>query len=43
MRMSPRPELGVRKVGHFGFFRAEMESPLWRTHLYPELAQQKSA
>jgi predicted alpha/beta hydrolase len=37
-RLSPTT-LGVRRVGHFGFFRKEMEYPLWRAHLAPELAR----
>ncbi len=30
-------DLGVRRVGHFGFFRSAHE-PLWRTELLPEIA-----
>jgi predicted alpha/beta hydrolase len=37
-RLSPT-SLGVRSVGHFGFFRPEMEYPLWRAHLFPEIAR----
>jgi predicted alpha/beta hydrolase len=32
-------ELGLRRVGHFGFFRPEMKTPLWQTHLRPELVE----
>ena len=39
MRRLVPSELGVRRVGHFGFFRPEMEYPLWRAHLVPELAR----
>ena len=35
VRLAP-PDVGVDKIGHFGFFRREME-PLWDTHLVPEL------
>ena len=35
-------ELGVRKVGHFGFFRPEMEAPIWTRHVYGELARSSS-
>lgn len=35
-RLSPE-DLGVRRVGHFGFFRPWAEAPLWRAHLLPEL------
>lgn len=31
-------ELGVKRIGHFGFFRREME-PLWQEHLVGELAR----
>jgi predicted alpha/beta hydrolase len=37
VRLSPA-ELGASRVGHFGFFRAEMEAPLWEAQLLPELA-----
>jgi predicted alpha/beta hydrolase len=36
-RLAPR-EVGVQRIGHFGFFRSAFEQPLWRTHLLPELA-----
>lgn len=42
MRRFDPSELHVRRVGHFGFFRREMEDPLWRTHLIPELAQSEA-
>ncbi|MBP9144458.1 MAG: alpha/beta fold hydrolase [Thermoanaerobaculia bacterium] len=35
-RFSPA-ELGLRRIGHFGFFRPEMAEALWRPHLLPEL------
>lgn len=30
-------DLGVRRIGHFGFFRPELSECLWRPHLLPEL------
>lgn len=30
-------DLGVRRIGHFGFFRPELSESLWRPHLLPEL------
>ena len=36
-RISPA-ELGVRRIGHFGFFRPSFEHSLWRGHLLPALA-----
>jgi predicted alpha/beta hydrolase len=36
-RMTPK-DVGVKRVGHFGFFRKEMETPLWQAHVAPELA-----
>ena len=36
-RIAPR-DIGVKRIGHFGFFRAAFESSLWRPHLLPELA-----
>jgi predicted alpha/beta hydrolase len=36
-RIAPR-DIGVRRIGHFGFFRAAFERSLWRPHLLPELA-----
>lgn len=38
MRRLRPGDVGVRRVGHFGFFRAEMEVPLWEPTLRPELA-----
>lgn len=35
-RLAPQ-EVGVRRIGHFGFFRPAYESSLWREHLLPEL------
>jgi predicted alpha/beta hydrolase len=33
-----RPEdAGARRIGHFGFFRAQFEDSLWRAQLLPEL------
>lgn len=37
LRFHPR-ELGVEKVGHFGFFRKEMQAPIWDAKVLPELA-----
>jgi predicted alpha/beta hydrolase len=36
-RISPQ-DIGVRRIGHFGFFRAAFEASLWQRHLLPELA-----
>jgi predicted alpha/beta hydrolase len=36
-RIAPQ-DIGVKRIGHFGFFRAAFESSLWRPHLLPELA-----
>lgn len=36
-------DLRVRRIGHFGFFRREMESRLWETHLMGELARADAA
>jgi predicted alpha/beta hydrolase len=36
-RFTPE-ELGARRIGHFGFFRAASEIRLWQEHLLPELA-----
>ncbi len=35
-RISPA-DLGVRRIGHFGFFRPHFAESLWRRHLLPEL------
>jgi len=37
VRITPS-EAGLRHIGHFGFFRPEMEEALWRRFLLPELA-----
>jgi predicted alpha/beta hydrolase len=31
-------DIGQKRIGHFGFFRAQQEQALWRPHLLPELA-----
>ena len=36
-RIAPA-EAGVRRIGHFGFFRATLAEALWRKHLLPEFA-----
>lgn len=36
-RIAPR-DIGVERIGHFGFFRARFEDSLWRRFLLPELA-----
>ena len=36
-RIVPR-ELGLQRVGHFGFFRARFEQALWSAYLIPELS-----
>jgi predicted alpha/beta hydrolase len=36
-RISPQ-EIGVPRIGHFGFFRAAFEGSLWKDYLLPELA-----
>jgi len=36
-RISPA-DIGVRRIGHFGFFRPHFAESLWRQHLLPELA-----
>ena len=35
-RIAPQ-DIGVQRIGHFGFFRAAFESSLWRGHVLPEL------
>jgi predicted alpha/beta hydrolase len=35
-RIAPQ-DLGVPRIGHFGFFRAGFERSLWQDHLLPEL------
>ena len=37
LRLSPG-DLDVPRIGHFGFFKREMASPLWRPHLLDRLA-----
>src|SRR5262249_31295353 len=36
-RIAPA-DIGVSRIGHFGFFRSRFEHSLWRGHLLPELA-----
>lgn len=36
-RIAPR-DIGVERIGHFGFFRPAYERSLWQDHLLPELA-----
>ena len=36
-RIAPQ-DIGVRRIGHFGFFRSAFEASLWQRHLLPELA-----
>lgn len=36
-RIAPR-DIGVARIGHFGFFRPRFEDSLWRRFLLPELA-----
>jgi predicted alpha/beta hydrolase len=36
-RIAPR-DIGQKRIGHFGFFRAQQEQTLWRPHLLPELS-----
>ncbi len=36
-RISPE-DIGVPRIGHFGFFRAAFEASLWKRYLLPELA-----
>jgi predicted alpha/beta hydrolase len=36
-RISPA-DIGVRRIGHFGFFRPHFAESLWRAHLLPELS-----
>ena len=35
-RIAPQ-DIGAKRIGHFGFFRAAFESSLWRGHVLPEL------
>ena len=36
-RISPE-DIGVRHIGHFGFFKAKFEKHLWENYLLPELS-----
>lgn len=36
-QITPR-EIGLKRIGHFGFFRAQSEAPLWQAYLIPELS-----
>lgn len=36
-RIAPK-EIGVKRIGHFGFFRPKFERALWRAYLLPELS-----
>ncbi len=36
-RISPQ-DIGAKRIGHSGFFKARFEDSLWRGHLLPELA-----
>jgi predicted alpha/beta hydrolase len=35
-RLSPK-DIGVKHIGHFGFFRHRFADSLWQQHLLPEL------
>jgi hypothetical protein len=35
-RIAPH-DIGVKRIGHFGFFRSCFESTLWRGYLLSEL------
>ena len=35
-RIAPH-EIGVSRIGHFGFFRSQFADSLWSSHLLPEL------
>lgn len=37
VRLAPA-DVGVRRIGHFGFFRPEMRAPLWESRVRGELA-----
>ncbi len=41
-RITPK-DIGVRRIGHFGFFRPEHESSLWQAHLLPELTERMAS
>jgi hypothetical protein len=36
-RIAPA-DIGVSRIGHFGFFNSRFQDSLWQTHLLPELA-----
>lgn len=36
VRIAP-DDAGIRRIGHFGFFRPSNEEPLWKRYLLPEL------
>jgi predicted alpha/beta hydrolase len=36
VRLQPQ-ELGLRRIGHFGFFRTQMSAPLWDAHVWPHV------
>jgi predicted alpha/beta hydrolase len=36
LRLTPA-QVGVRRIGHFGFFRSDQADVLWRPHLLPAL------
>lgn len=36
-RIEPK-EIGVERIGHFGFFRSTFSESLWRAHLLPQLS-----
>lgn len=36
-RLAPR-DIGVKRIGHFGFFRQEFQDSLWKEHVLPELS-----
>ena len=36
IRLSPK-EIGVNRIGHFGFFKEKYENVLWQAYLLPEL------
>jgi predicted alpha/beta hydrolase len=36
-RITPE-DVGLKRIGHFGFFRAQFERALWSTYLIPELS-----
>lgn len=37
VRLDPA-QLGMKRIGHFGFFRSSAEAPLWRSYLLPTLS-----